>query len=222
MKNYLNRIERKIRGIFLTKEEKFYANFFVHNPEWNNRNPNIDELDRWSGIRKLIPTHTKSMKILEVGCGRGWMTDLLTQYGEAEGIDPVKEVIKYARKLYPKINFQSGYIDKLTTAGKKFDLIVTSEVIEHVPHNLKNKFIKDLNALLLTDGFLIVTTPRKETFNEQEEHSSQPVEDWLTEAELEEIVTRNRFEVLQHVRIVPSYLNPPVELYQAWLFKKIS
>lgn len=222
MKNYLNKIERKIRGFFLTKEEKFYENFFVHNPEWNNCNPNADEMDRWNTIRQLIPDSNKTIRILEVGCGRGWMTNLLSQYGNAEGIDPVKGVIRHAKRLYPKISFQSGYIDKLTKAGKKFNLIVASEVIEHIPHNLKNNFISDLNTLLLTDGFLIITTPRKEALNEREEHSNQPIEDWLTEAELEEVIIRNNFEVLNHIRITPSYINPPVELYQAWLVKKIS
>lgn len=43
--------------------------------------------------------------ILDVGWRRGWLDNLLSNYCNEIGIDPVGPVIKYAKELFPKINF---------------------------------------------------------------------------------------------------------------------
>ncbi|MBC5837056.1 class I SAM-dependent methyltransferase [Flavobacterium muglaense] len=213
------------------KETEFYKKMFVENSYWNSTEPNEEEKIRW----KIIETFLKTMEfkkgfnnfsILDLGCGRGWLTNLLSDYGDVIGIEPVRPVVEYAKKIFPEIKFICGTSKDLLKNREieKFDLIVTSEVIEHVPDNSKKQFIEDIFRLLNDNGHLIVTTPRKEAQKEWVKYSNpnQPIEDWILESELENLVTNNGFtkKMLDRFSISPDKGKPKIEIYQLWLFQK--
>ncbi len=210
-------------------EEEYYENLFVRNSLWNTPTPNIEEALRWEVIDKLVKEvqeqyisgNDKSLKILDLGCGRGWLTNLLTKYGEAIGVEPVKEVVVHAKKMFPSINFISGTSKDLLNDGKKgaFHLVVSSEVIEHIPDKDKNDFVQDIYDLLDKDGFVVLTTQRQEAQQEWHQYLSadQPIEDWISEQELESLLVKNNFKKLQLKRLAmapPVKGAPQVEIYQ--------
>ena len=85
--------------LFRRNSDKFYKDFFVLNPIWNGKLPNDDETVRLTAIKELIymTNLRKTSKILDAGCGRGWLTNILSaEYNDVIGIDPVKSVINYA------------------------------------------------------------------------------------------------------------------------------
>lgn len=212
-------------------EDKFYEQMFIYNPYWNSPTPNEEEVLRWEIIENFLAlvkskNESKDFNILDLGCGRGWLTNLLSNYGTILGIEPVQAVVNYAKKMFPSIEFKCGTTKTLLLDNdfKKYDLIVTSEVIEHILDDKKGEFIQDISLLLKEEGFLIITTPRKEV---QEEWLSymqpgQPIEDWITETELEKIVTTMNFSRLKLERFsIPPVKNvPKIEIYQLWLFQK--
>jgi SAM-dependent methyltransferase len=129
-----------------------------------------------------------------VGCGRGWLTQLLSQFGEVTGFD--RSTIE-AKKRYPTLRFVE--CDVLELPSDTFDLAVCSEVIEHVRTEEQPKLTESLFEILRRGGTLIMTTPNKPkaarlTTELSLEHELQPVEDWLDIEELKQIVTR-RFEI---------------------------
>jgi 2-polyprenyl-3-methyl-5-hydroxy-6-metoxy-1,4-benzoquinol methylase len=212
-------------------EDQYYEKLFVNNSKWNQPEPNQDEVLRWKVIQSYVEyiknnSNNDSLEILDLGCGRGWLTNLLSGYGVASGIEPVKPVIEYAKKIFPHIQFQNGTTKKLLAQNnfKKYDLIVSSEVIEHIPDDKKDGFIKDIKELLKENGHVILTTPRKEA--EEEWNSSfpveQPIEDWITEAELESLLTKNSFQKIKFntVAMSPVVGLPEINIYQLWLFQK--
>ena len=71
----------------------------------------------------------------------------------------------------------------------------------------------------------MITTPRKEAQTEWNKFggNDQPVEDWISESELEELVTKTYFKTckLKRIAFSPSYSSPKIEIYQVWLFQKI-
>ena len=170
----------------------------------------------------------EKFEILDVGCGRGWLTFLLSKYGNIIGIEPVKPVINYAKRMFPNIKFICGTTKTLIDDKKefnKYDLIVTSEVIEHIPDDEKGKFIEDISTLLKYKGFLIITTPRKDA---QEEWISymqpgQPIEDWISELDLETMIVKKSFLThrMEGFSIPPMVGAPEILMYQLWLFQKI-
>ncbi|WP_175545963.1 class I SAM-dependent methyltransferase [Salegentibacter echinorum] len=213
-----------------TKESKFYKNLFVNDPNWNKKTPNEEEKLRWELIKdffKKIENKNRDLQILDVGSGRGWLTNLLSDYGKVKGIEPVGAVVRHARKLFPELSFVLGKLNDFVKDSEKagnYDLIVCSEVIEHIPDDDKNKFVHNISLLLKKDGYLILTTPRKEVSNEWNKYlmPNQPVEDWLSEDEIKEILNKNSFNVidLKRISLQPRFDAPKFEIYQLWLFRK--
>lgn len=216
-------------------EEAYYQKLFVENAEWNKATPNAEETLRWQIIEKFlyyIEGYRKSLnliaehQILDVGCGRGWLSNLLSNYGKVLGIEPVEPVVAFANKLFPGLTIEAGTTTDLLNKKQheKFDLVVCSEVIEHIPDNDKTTFIKDLKHLIKKNGFLIITTPRKEAQSEWMQYSSpgQPIEDWLDEATVRQMVIEQNFEehLLKRFSISPKAAAPEVEIYQLWLFQR--
>jgi 2-polyprenyl-3-methyl-5-hydroxy-6-metoxy-1,4-benzoquinol methylase len=223
-----------LKKCFLNKkqiEANYYKQMFIQNPYWNKSNPNDEELLRWNiieGYLKLIAKEVdiQNITILDLGCGRGWLTSLLSTYGNVVGIEPVKPVFEYAKKLFPKINFICGTSKDLLKLDnyQKYDLIVASEVIEHIPDKYKTEFIEDISKLLNQKGYLIITTPRKEIQGIWNTFMSpgQPIEEWISESELEKLVEQKSFfkHTLKRFAIPPVKGALDIEVYQLWLFKK--
>ena len=214
-------------------ESIFYENLFIENIHWNTPEPNDEEALRWDIIKSFLhhlqinEGFSIQSNILDLGCGRGWLTNLLSDFGNVKGIEPVSGVVKYAKSLFPKQDIIAGDSKTLLRSNKNlknYDLIVASEVIEHIEDVDKNDFVNDINMLLKEKGYVIITTPRKEAEIDWLKYSNpnQPIEDWMTEQNVEELFLHGGFIPLQKMRfsIPPTASAPLIEIYQLWLFKR--
>ncbi len=203
----------------LHKLEESYYHSLWSSSYWNTREPNEDEQARANKIMMFIedlvlpePSATKPYKILDLGCGRGWLTYLLGAFGDVIGADPVAASINKAKELFPEINFlladSKGLLQIL--GPNYFDLIVSSEVIEHIEDTQKESFLNTIYSLLSPGGFAILTTPRGE-LSEKWEHANtdvQPMEQWISEVHLDQISQSAGFLVLVRDRIfIPGYID---------------
>jgi 2-polyprenyl-3-methyl-5-hydroxy-6-metoxy-1,4-benzoquinol methylase len=227
--------KREIKKDLIFTEEQFYVELFTKDPNWNKPTPNFEENLRWNiiekfifyikGYRKSSDNHT-TPQILDLGCGRGWLSNLLSSYGEVTGIEPIEGVVLYAQKIFPHIDFITGTTTNLLSSGKKnhYDIIVCSEVIEHIADNYKLAFLSDIRSLLSDNGFLIITTPRKDAEAEWKKHSNpgQPIEDWIYEKDLSKLITQTNFtkHEIQRLSMSPNPNAPLIEIYQLWLIQK--
>jgi 2-polyprenyl-3-methyl-5-hydroxy-6-metoxy-1,4-benzoquinol methylase len=168
--------------------DNFYKSLYVENKHWNTFKPNKDEKDRWSVIKPLVESLGKTdLNIIDVGCGRGVFSNLISEYGYVLGIDPVSSVIEYGKSLYPNLKLMPLSLQDYVYIfpNKKYDLVLCTEVLEHVLD--KVGFISRLKGLVKNDGYIILTTPRKEI---QEEwiskfgHPEQPIEEWISTDDL--------------------------------------
>lgn len=199
----------------LAHEETFYAEFW-RSEAWGSATPNEDESARARVLLQLMHEHVApalrgrdEVRLLDVGCGRGWLTKLLSQFGSARGIDPVAAAIERAKDLFPDLDFAQGYSDDLIEQGLAgaFDVVVSSEVIEHVPDDAKPAFLASLYDLLAQQGFCLLTTPRGELFDWWSGlgYPHQPVESWVTEPKLRALAEAAGFRVLAQRRVwVPN------------------
>lgn len=99
----------------------------------------------------------KGDTILDVGCGLGYFTDLMSRQGAScVGIDLDKECIDYCQK-----NMQGDYqlcdINKLPFPDKTFDKVLCTEVLEHINHN--GVVLDEIRRVVKDNGIIIVTTP---------------------------------------------------------------
>ena len=77
----------------------------------------------------------KANSILDVGCGEGFtlVNFRRSKIGKfLEGIDYSKDSITLGKKMYPNLNIKEGNIYKLSYPTNSFDLLVCTEVLEHL------------------------------------------------------------------------------------------
>jgi len=194
----------------LRRENEYYAKFWS-SEAWGSAQPNNDEKLRAAAITKLIDefvipeSNAAGLRILDLGCGRGWLTSLLANYGSIIGIDPVPAAIERAKILFPNLDVRVAEGANLITEGfeAQFDLVVSSEVIEHVVPSQKPEFVRNLKRLLKPNGFAILTTPRGELWKQWQRlgNGAQPVEEWITESDLNKLCESSGLRVVKRDRV---------------------
>lgn len=112
----------------------------------------------WSRIGNV-----KSLKILDFGCGNGWLSILLAKRGaEVWGIDISEELIKQANQfavkegLSEKIFFQEMAAETLGFEDNFFNLIIGSAILHHTELSLA---INNLHRVLKPGGRAIFVEP---------------------------------------------------------------
>lgn len=99
---------------------------------------------------------------VDVGCGAGLLTEPLARLGaQATGVDAAPENIGAARAHATAMGFDIDYvaggIEDL--AGRRFDLVMSMEVIEHVADPAG--FAGMLGEALAPGGLMILSTPNR-------------------------------------------------------------
>lgn len=99
---------------------------------------------------------------LDVGCGAGLLTEPLARMGaKATGLDAAPENIGAARAHAAAggldVEYIAGGIEAV--AGRRFDLVVSMEVVEHVADT--QAFAQGLADALADGGLMVLSTPNR-------------------------------------------------------------
>ena len=149
-----------------------------------------------SRIKEIETTKSKQLlKIIDMGCGSGWLTKILSEYGDVVGIDLSVDA---ARKLYTDLKFKQVNIITEEIEGK-YDIVVSSEVIEHLISENQQIYIKKAFDILKEGGYLILTTPNKrseadEKLRKKYYKSPQPIENWMDKKSLISLLEQHDFK----------------------------
>ncbi len=108
--------------------------------------------------------YVASKKVLDIATGTGFGAKMLKDAGAEQvvGVDIAPESIAYANEHYSTsgVSFHEGDAEKFEWP-ELFDVVVTYETIEHVPH--PNIFLQRLRQLIKPDGDLFLSVPLGET-----------------------------------------------------------
>jgi len=157
--------------------KKEIEKFSIIAEEWWNPNGKFKPLHNFNPIRikyikenivrdlniKLSNKPLKNIKILDIGCGGGLLSEPMCRLGASVvGIDASKkniEVAKFhAKKNKLKINYKVASPEMLKTK-EAFDVILNMEIVEHVDDI--NFFIKESSKLLKKNGIMFIATLNK-------------------------------------------------------------
>lgn len=114
-------------------------------------------------IDEILKT-TKNKQVLEVGCGRGYLANILSETGhEVTGCDIV--ISSELKNKFPKIKFVAGNIERLPFNDASFDTVITTHTLEHV-QNLPQA-VKELRRVAKKELIIVVPKqrPYKYTFS---------------------------------------------------------
>src|ERR1035437_2511749 len=114
-------------------------------------------------------------KVLDIGCGRGEMVFFAALSGaEAIGIDYSKDAIelanlakkKQSKTIQAKTKFLLMDAKKIAFADFYFDMVIMTDVVEHLyPKELDLTF-KEIKRVLKNQGLVIIHTAPNKTFND--------------------------------------------------------
>jgi ubiquinone/menaquinone biosynthesis C-methylase UbiE len=113
---------------------------------------------------KLWRKSIKPVKILDIGCGRGWYENMLINVidnCQVTAIDGNEEYLRQARKavVSKSVNFVKGDATKLSFPNNHFDGIICSEVLEHITND--EQVIKEIRRVLRPGGTALISVPNK-------------------------------------------------------------
>lgn len=145
------------------------------------------QLDRTVAILSgLQQTGLKQPKILDVGCGTGWLTTILNRFGPTTGIELSPAAIEAAAHKFPDVRFLAGDVST-AIPGDGFDVVVSHEVLEHMADQPAH--VAALTRAIRPGGWLILTTPNAARTQGRETHDAQPIENHVTARQLRDLLT---------------------------------
>lgn len=140
----------------------------------------------------------RSRKILEVGCGLGYLTHALRKAGHnVRGLDISSNAVTEAKAAFGD-NYICADVNDFAAApgGERFDFIVMTEVIEHLDDPIT--VLRALRALLKPGGVALVSTPSKDFLPQTAvwRTDNPPVHlAWYSKTSLREIARRADFRI---------------------------
>lgn len=110
-------------------------------------------------VHQIISSKGKGLKILDVGCGAGFLTNYLASHGElVTGVDLSKESLEVAKKhdTSKTVNYIHANATKLPFPDASFDVVTCMDFLEHV--DIPEVVVAEISRVLKKDGLFIFHT----------------------------------------------------------------
>jgi len=181
----------------------------THWDEWNTRFRQPEAMIDEASFRRMYEVldwlerlQIRNARILEIGCGTGWLSSKLKSFGKVTGVDLGIEIIEAAKQREPNIDFRSADIFEVDLPRGWFDAVVTLETLFCIPD--QGKFIERSAELLKRGGWLLIGTHNKFVCDRREDIMPDPghLRHWNTMKELKSMVLPH-FEVTHTTTLEP-------------------
>jgi SAM-dependent methyltransferase len=106
-------------------------------------------------IVSRLTTHDSRLCILDVGCGTGANIEMLSQYGESEGVDVSDDALEFCRRKGLKV--QKGLAETLPYDDESFELTTALDVIEHLDDDVAG--LREMYRVTKRGGYSLVFVP---------------------------------------------------------------
>lgn len=125
----------------------------------------LEESHWWHiGRRRIIGSFVKEIcdqitdhrpRILDVGCGTGGNLKMLSQFGDAEGVDISPDALAFCRERGQKVKL--GAAEGLPYADATFDLVTALDVVEHLDDDVAG--LREMRRVLRPGGHVLIFVP---------------------------------------------------------------
>jgi len=126
----------------------------------------VEQAHWWyTGRRKILAGFVEEIcrqvtdrrpKILDVGCGTGANLLMLSEYGDAEGVDISEDALAFCRERgLDKVRLGAG--EQLPYDDGTFDLVTAFDVVEHMDDDLAG--LREMRRVLRPGGRVLLFVP---------------------------------------------------------------
>jgi len=134
-----------------------------------------------------------NMRTLDAACGEGYGASILAKTASTvEAVDISAEAVEHARKRYGQfenLNYQVADCTSLPFADNEFDRVVSFETLEHLAE--QDQLLAEFRRVLKPDGVLILSSPDKAVYSDQQESNNEFHVKELYRDELEALISRH-------------------------------
>jgi len=110
---------------------------------------NIEPLLDAAGVRP-------GSRVLDIGCGAGMLAAAAAaRAASVIGFDMAEEMVKLARRLHPRLQFEQGLADALPCSDGQFDAVVGNLLLPHLPD--PDAALRELSRVLAPGGRLALS-----------------------------------------------------------------
>lgn len=111
-------------------------------------------------VRRLVP----GTRVLNIGVGSGLLESLaMTRGVDIWSLDPSERAIQRLRQLFSMgEKAQAGYSQAMTFSDAHFDVVVMSEVLEHLDDTVLEATLHEVHRVLREGGVFMGTVPARE------------------------------------------------------------
>ena len=95
-------------------------------------------------------------RILDVGCGTGANLEMLSQFGDAEGVDVSQEALAFCRARGLE-RIRHGEAERLPYEDESFDLVTALDVVEHLDDDVAG--LCEMRRVLRPGGHALLFVP---------------------------------------------------------------
>ena len=106
-------------------------------------------------ICSAFGTQPSPLRILDVGCGTGANLEMLSQFGEAEGVDVSDEALDFCRRK--GLTVQKGLAETLPYKDETFDISTALDVIEHLDDDIAG--LREMHRVTKIGGYSLIFVP---------------------------------------------------------------
>lgn len=117
-------------------------------------------LKSWNKVLEYINQNApKNGTLIDLMCGPGYLLGKIATIRKdikLKGMDIDKNHISYAKKIYPKINFELGNILDWDPK-EKYDVVICTGSLHHIPYNQQEKAVQRMFSMVKPAGFVIIS-----------------------------------------------------------------
>ena len=187
----------------IENQRRFWNSWNLEHRANNRKLPQVNVRQAQTVKAWLDAIGHRDLDILEVGCGSGWLSEQLVEYGKVTGADLANEVLPPAGKSPGGVTYLAGNFFELGFSASAFDVVVSLEMLAHVDD--QPGFIAKIADILRPGGHLMLATQNGFTLSRWTEvapQASGQIRKWVDARQLRALL-RPRFRVRALTSMVP-------------------
>lgn len=124
---------------------------------------------RYTAMAALAARHAirKPARVLNIGIGAGGVERILKDRGwQVAALDPSADVVEAQRRL--GVDARCGFAQAMPFDSEAFDIVVASEVLEHIEPATRALALREVTRVLAPGGWFVGSVPHREVLADNE------------------------------------------------------